>query len=68
MRRLTPLLGAVLLFAACTEGGDGAKSGGKERRPGGMSEEIWKIYSGAESGLADAPKDKPQDAKPPEKK
>jgi len=33
-----------------------------------MSEEIWKIYSGAASGVADEPKDKPQEAKPPEKK
>jgi hypothetical protein len=68
MRHLIPLLGAVLLFAACTESGEGAKSGTKERRPGGMSEEIWKIYSGTESGVADEAKDKPQDAKPPEKK
>lgn len=33
-----------------------------------MSEEIWKIYSGTESGVADELKDKPQAVEPPEKK
>jgi hypothetical protein len=61
--RLLIVVAIAVLLAACTESGDGAKSGEKAKRPIGMSEEIWKIYGGAESGVTDDTKDKPQEKK-----
>ena len=59
MRRVVLVL--ALLLAACSESG-GEKSEDKSKRPIGMSEEIWKIYGGVESGVG---ADKSEDKKDP---
>jgi hypothetical protein len=49
---------AALGLAACSE----SPSGQGPKKPGlssGMSEDIWKAYSGTESGVGEAGKDQP---------
>ena len=55
---------AVLAVFGCSDGG-AFKTEEKSKRPVGMSEEIWKIYGGAESGVME---DKPKDAPPAQDK
>jgi hypothetical protein len=52
-------LTVILALAACTDAGTAPASGEKAKRGQGMSEEIWKIYSGTESGVSDETKDAP---------
>jgi hypothetical protein len=59
------LLVAIAVFAlgGCSENptGEAPKSGEAPKKGGlssGMSEEIWKAYSGTESGVTDAQKDR----------
>jgi hypothetical protein len=65
----TVLIALVLLgLAGCTDSQPGPASKSGEKRPVGMSEDIWKVYSGAESGVGDDVKDKDVKGKPEEKK
>jgi hypothetical protein len=41
------------LLVACSD----APSSEKDKRPVGMSEEVWKVYGGTESGVTDDKKD-----------
>jgi len=52
----------VLALGACSEkpSGEAPKKGGLSS---GMSEDIWKAYSGTESGVGDAGKDQPGEKK-----
>lgn len=54
---------AALGLGACSESPSG--KGPKERTgiSQGMSEDIWRAYSGAESGVGGDSKDKPQEEK-----
>ncbi len=59
--RLLVVLGALGL-AACSE----RPSGQEPKKPSlssGMSDDIWKAYSGTESGVGDAGKDQPREKK-----
>jgi hypothetical protein len=47
----------VLLTTAFLVGCSDAPSGEKDKRPVGISEEVWKVYSGTESGVTDDKKD-----------
>lgn len=68
MRSLVALLLPIVLLVGGCDGGP-IKTEDKSKRPVGMSEEIWKIYGGAESGvMEDKPKDAPQDTPAQEKK
>jgi hypothetical protein len=54
---------AALGVAACSE--SPSTTGPKERSglSSGMSDDIWKAYSGTESGVSDAGKDQPGEKK-----
>jgi hypothetical protein len=51
MRPLPVVLAVTLTVAACSDAGTTPAAGEKARRGQGMSEEIWKIYSGTEAGV-----------------
>jgi hypothetical protein len=66
--RIFILVLALAFLAGCSENpsSPSAQPGDKpagEKRSIGMPEDIWKVYSGAESGVGDAPKDKPEEKK-----
>jgi len=59
MRVLFVALIVLAGAAACSDSGSAGKPDDKsKKRPVGMSEDIWKAYSGAESGLGEDVKDK----------
>jgi len=51
------LLAVVLIAAGCSKGPEAPSSGEPPKRPVGMSEEVWKVYGGAESGVTEEKKD-----------
>jgi hypothetical protein len=57
------VLAVTLSLTACSDAGTAPASGEKAERGQGMSEEIWKIYSGTESGVSDETKNAPADKK-----
>jgi hypothetical protein len=57
MRALLIAVGLVLL-AGCSEGPSTGASKPGEKRPVGMPDDIWKVYSGAESGVGEGEKAK----------
>jgi hypothetical protein len=60
----TVFIALILLgLAGCTDSQPEPASKSGEKRPVGMSEDIWKVYSGAESGVGDDVKDKPAEKK-----
>ncbi|HEU4439039.1 MAG TPA: hypothetical protein VFT36_07295 [Methylomirabilota bacterium] len=58
-RLLLALIGLAL--AACSEDQSGTSPAERAKQGKGMSDEIWKIYSGTESGVADEAKEPKKD-------
>ena len=54
-RLLLALIGLALV--ACSEDQSGTSPAERAKQGKGMSDEIWKIYSGTESGVADEAKE-----------
>jgi len=68
MRVLFVALIVLAGAAACSDSGSTGKPDDKSKRPVGMSEDIWKAYSGAESGLGADVKDNKKKSPDTEKK
>ncbi len=51
-RALLPLLAALLAVAGCSDAPGGG--GRPQERGKGMSEDVWKVYSGTESGVSES--------------
>jgi hypothetical protein len=60
MRSLLLLL-TVLVTLGCSDDQSGLTPAERAKKGRGMSEEYWKVYSGTESGVSDAPASKPQE-------
>jgi hypothetical protein len=58
------LLFAFLLLAGCSEDQSHLTPAERAKKGRGMSEDIWKIYSGTESGVADEQSDAAKKAPP----
>jgi hypothetical protein len=63
--RLLGLIVALLILAGCSDDKSGLTPAERAKKARGMSEDIWKVYSGTESGVDDGTTGKPQ--QPPAK-
>lgn len=60
------LLVVIALSASlwgCSDSGDGLTPAERAKRAPKMSDEVWKVYSGTESGVSDAKKDEQREQK-----
>jgi hypothetical protein len=65
--RFWVLVLGFLVLAGCSDSPQGAGSRPGGERPAGMPEDIWKVYSGAESGVAEGEKTGAAPEHPPKK-
>lgn len=62
MRRRLLLVLIAAALSACSEDRSGLGPAERAKQGKGMSDEIWKIYSGAESGVGDEAREPGKDA------
>lgn len=61
--RLLVLAVVMAAVCGCSDSRDGLTPAERAKRAPQMSDEVWKVYSGTESGVSDAKKDESQEKK-----